>query len=137
MPGGEHLKGPINGDFESIAELREHLYQRCQNRCKTRAHAKKLVLQMTVRAACLLCLLELTFRDGQAADRVKCIKTIMKFHKLQLKSMTDIKKGIRKWYDERMFYSSSSSSSKSFKKRTPCTYMARNSAWRAHFRVPR
>ena len=26
MPGGEHLKGPINGDFQSIAELREHLY---------------------------------------------------------------------------------------------------------------
>ena len=43
MPG-ENLKGPIVGDFESIAELREHLYQRCQNRCKTRAHAKQLVL---------------------------------------------------------------------------------------------
>ena len=43
MPG-ENLKGPIVGDFQSIAELREHLYQRCQNRCKTRAHAKELVL---------------------------------------------------------------------------------------------
>jgi hypothetical protein len=53
MPGGEHLKGPINGDFQSIAELREHLYQRCQNRCKTRAHAKKLVLQTTVRSSVL------------------------------------------------------------------------------------
>jgi hypothetical protein len=42
---GENLKGPILGDFESIAELREHLYQRCQNRCKTRAHAKQLVLK--------------------------------------------------------------------------------------------
>jgi len=42
MPG-ENLKGPIVGDFESISDLREHLYQRCQNRCKTRANAKQLV----------------------------------------------------------------------------------------------
>jgi len=42
MPG-EGLKGPIVGDFQSLAEVREHLYQRCQNRCKTRACAKELV----------------------------------------------------------------------------------------------
>ena len=39
---------------------------------------------------------------GQAADRVKCIKAIMKFDKLQMKSMSDITKGIRKWYGVRM-----------------------------------
>jgi len=50
MPG-ENLKGPIVGDFQSIAELREHLYQRCQNRCKTRAHAKELVLHVPLAAA--------------------------------------------------------------------------------------
>lgn len=39
----DSLKGPIEGDFKSIAELREHLYHRCMNRCKTRLLARDKV----------------------------------------------------------------------------------------------